>query len=189
MSKIKSLIILFIAVFGAYMIYHHFENKRQEEVVIDKFSSEYNLVDEDNVFLYSTIDEVISVLESGTGFVFLCTPESTWCNYYAKYLNEELKANNVDHVYYYNIRNDRALNTMKYQKILSLLDQFIYKDDTSNGKIYMPDLTVVKNGEIVAHNNDTSLIASDQKGEDYWTEAKQNEFKKTIQEYVLLINE
>ena len=78
---------------------------------------------------------------------------------------------------------------MKYQKILSLLDQYIYKDDTSNGKIYMPDLTVVKDGVIVAHNNDTSLIASDQKGEDYWTEEKQNEFKNLIQDFVLLINE
>ena len=189
MTKVKSLIILLIAVLGAYFIYYHFDNQKKEEVVIDKFSSEYNLVSENNIFRYSTIDEILDIFEEGTGIVFFCTPGSNWCNYYAKYLNEELMDNNIDTIYYYNIRNDRALNTIKYQKILTILDQYIYKDDTYNSKIYMPDLTIVKDGQIIAHDNETSLVASDIEDSAYWTQDKINEFKNKITSYAMLLNE
>ena len=87
MTKVKSIIILFIAIAGAYLIYNHFDKKEEDVVVINKFASEYNLVDENNVFKYSSIDEIIDTLENKTGIIFFCTPESTWCNYYAKYLS------------------------------------------------------------------------------------------------------
>ena len=188
MTKVKSLIILFIAVAGAWLIYNHFDKKEEDVEVVNRFKQEYNLVDENNVYKYSTIDEVLDVLQNKTGFVFFCTPDSMWCNYYAKYLNEELINHNIDSVYYYNIKSDRALNTIKYQRILELLDPYTYKDDELNSKIYMPDLTVVKNGKVIAHNNDTSLTHSDIKCEDYWTQEKINEFKNTIRSYVDLMN-
>ena len=86
MYKLKLLAITAIAIIGALLIYNHFEKVRENETIVNKFSSEYNLVSEDNIFKYSTIDEIISTLESKTGFIFLCTPESSWCNYYAKIL-------------------------------------------------------------------------------------------------------
>ena len=187
MTKVKSIIILFIAVAGAFLIYHHFDKKEEDVVVKNKFASEYNLVDENNVFMYSSADEVTNTLENGTGFIFFCTPESTWCNYYAKYLNEELIKYDMGPVLYYNIRDDRSLNTIKYQKILTLLDQYLYKDDLLNSKIYMPDLTAVKDGVILGHDNQTSLIASDLTGEDYWTNEKVQEFKTTIKGFYDLI--
>lgn len=188
MTKVKSIIILFIAIAGAYLIYNHFDKKEEDVVVINKFASEYNLVDENNVFKYSSIDEIIDTLENKTGIIFFCTPESNWCNYYAKYLNEELINYNIT-VYYYNLRDDRSLNTIKYQKILTLLDSYLYKDDLLNSKIYMPDLTFVKDGVILAHDNETSLIASDLTGEDYWTNEKIQEFRTKIKEYYNLISE
>ena len=188
MTKVKSIIILFIAIAGAYLIYNHFDKKEEDVVVINKFASEYNLVDENNVFKYSSIDEIIDTLENKTGIIFFCTPESTWCNYYAKYLNEELINYNIT-VYSYNLRDDRSLNTIKYQKILTLLDSYLYKDDLLNSKIYMPDLTFVKDGVILAHDNETSLIASDLTGEEYWTNEKIQEFRTKIKEYYNLISE
>lgn len=188
MYKLKLLAITAVAIIGALLIYNHFDNKRQELPVIDKFSSEYNLVSEDNIYEYKTIDEIITTLSSGTGFVFFCTPESNWCNYYASELNEVLKENNIEVINYYNIQRDRQSNTMKYQKILDLLNSHIYVDDTNNVKLYMPDLTIVKDGEILAHDNETSLIASDIKPEEYWTESKKQEFKNKINEFVKLLN-
>ena len=188
MYKIKLLAIAIIAIIGALLIYNHFDNKRQEEIVVNKFSNEYNLVEEDNVFKYSTIDEVLNILKNKTGFIFLCTPESNWCNYYAKNLNDSLKDTSIKEVYYYNIKTDRELNTLKYQKLLEILNPYIYKDDMNNSKLFMPDLTVVKDGIILAHDNETSLIESDQQEESYWTLERKEEFKNKIYNYINLIN-
>ena len=189
MYKLKLIAITAIAVIGALLIYNHFDNIKKEKIEIDKFSTEYNLVSENNVFNYSSLDEILDVLENKTGFVFFCTPESTWCNYYAANLNQVLIDNNINNVYYYNIRRDRDLNTIKYQRILDILSPYIFKDDSNNTKIYMPDLTVVKDGVIVAHDNETSLIASDIESSAYWTNEKQSEFRNKITDYVKLINE
>ena len=188
MYRIKLILIAIIAIVGALLIYNHFDNIRQEEVEINRFSSEYNLVNEDNIFKYSTIDEVINTLESGSGYVFLCTPESKWCNYYAKYLNDTLKELNVNEIKYYNVKTDRELNTLKYQKLLNLLSPYLYKDDMNNSKLYMPDFTIVKDGSIIAHDNETSLIESDKNEDVYWTIEKENEFKNKITNYVSLMN-
>ena len=39
MTKVKSIIILFIAVAGAFLIYHHFDKKEEDVVVKNKFAS------------------------------------------------------------------------------------------------------------------------------------------------------
>ena len=188
MYKLKLIAIAIIAIVGALLIYKHFENIKDDEIVLDRFSSEYNLVSEDNIFKYSSLDEILDIVESKTGVVFLCTPESNWCNYYAKYLNETLKESNIDVIYYHDIKSDRELNTLKYQKLLDILSSYLYKDDMNNSKLYMPDLTIVKDGNIIAHDNETALIESDQKEESYWTDEKISEFKIKINNYIYLLN-
>ena len=189
MYKFKLLLITAIAIIGALLIYNHFDNKKKNEVVIDKFSSEYNLVSVNNIFKYRSIDEIIDILQNKTGIVFFCTKESNWCNHYASYINEALMAVGYNEINYYDIKKDRELNTVKYQKILDLLSTYIYKDDLNNMKIYMPDLTFVKDGQILAHDNETSLVASDIEDTSYWTEEKINEFKNKISNYAKLLNE
>ena len=76
--------------------------------------------------------------------------------------------------------DDRNLNTIKYQKVLTILEPYIYKDDMGAAKIYMPDLTFVKNGVIIGHDNNTSLVASDAEASSYWTHEKIYEFKLKI---------
>lgn len=188
MYKIKLLAIALIAVIGALLIYNHFDHIKNEEPKINKFTTEYNLVSENNIYKYSTIDEIITTLETGTGFIFLCTPESQWCNYYAKNLNDTLINLNVQEILYYNVKTDRELNTLKYQKLLTLLGSYLYKDDLNNSKLYMPDFTIVKDGNIIVHDNETSLIESDQTEESYWTEEKINEFRIKMNNYVNLFN-
>ena len=188
MKKIKILGILLIAIGGALLIYSHFEKIRKEEVVINKFNQEYNLNDENNVFEYKNIDEILDLFNNKTGIIFLCTPTSKWCQKYALYLNQALKENNYnDKVYYLDITMERSLNTIKYQKLLENLQSFLYKDDEGNSKINMPDLTFVKDGIALGHDNDTSLIPSDVNENDYWNKSKINEFKNQIKSYLEVI--
>lgn len=188
-NKIKILLIIVIATVGALLIYYHFDNEPKEENNINKFSTEYTLLEQDNVFTYVSIDDAIKTLSSESGIVFFCTPESIWCQNYALYLNQAAKENGITEIKYLDIKEYRQLNTIKYEKIVELLDSYIYQDDLNNKKIFMPDLSFVKNGNIVAHDNETSLVQSDVKIEDYWTNDKINEFKNKIREYVLLMNE
>ena len=188
MKKLKILFIIGFAVIGALLIYNHFEKIEEEEVVVNKFASEYTLVGEDNLFVYKSIDNIIDILSNGTGVVFMCTPTSEWCQYYAFYLENALKTKDIKEINYLDVTEYRALNTVKYQKIVELLDSYLYVDDLNNKKIYMPDLTFVKNGNIIAHNNETSLVSSETKTDDYWTQSKLNEFNNKMKEYVELLN-
>ena len=188
MKRIKILFIIIIAIVGAYIIYNHFDNTEENIKTYNKFSSEYTLVDTENKFNYTSIDEVINILSNGSGIIYFCAPESNWCQYYSYYLNEAVKDEDVI-INYLNIKNYRELNTVKYQKIVELLDSHIYVDDTNSSKIFMPDLTFVNNGKIVAHNNETSLITSESSAEEYWTQDKIDNFISSIKESIVLMNE
>lgn len=189
MNKIKIVLIIFIAILGAYLIYDHFDKIRKEEVDIDKFASEYTLVDNDNIFEYKYIDDIIETISNGTGIVFLCTPESAWCQRYALYLNDSLKKYGIEKVSYMNIKAYREINTTKYRKLVELLKEYEYKDDLNNSRIVTPDLTFVKNGIIIAHDNETSLVTSDNVPEEYWNQEKINSFDLKIKSFVDLMNQ
>ena len=188
MNKIKMILILLIAVGGALLIYNHFEKKRSTEVEINKFNSEYNINCENNVYSYKNIDEILDLFDGKTGIVFLCTPTSKWCQRYALYLNDVLLENNYqDELYYLDITKERSLDSIKYQRLLTYLESYLYKNDQDDSKINMPDLTFIKEGTIVAHNNDTSLIPSDVKVDEYWNQNRIDDFKNKIKEYLEVI--
>ncbi len=183
-NKISILLIVIIAIVGTILIYKHFDKKEIDKKSITKFSDEYALVDKENVFVYSNIDEVVTLLENGTGIVFMAYPECPWCQSYAKYLNEVAKENNIKEIYYLNIKHDRQINSSKYAKLVKLLGNYLYADDSGLSKVYAPDLTFVKNGNIIAHDNETAITTSSMKIEDYWTEEAILEFKDKITNYI-----
>ena len=79
MKKIKISLILVIAIVGAFLIYKKFEHINYEQKEIDKFVSEYTLLEENHVFKIINIDEAINVLNNKTGIIFFCNPGSDWC--------------------------------------------------------------------------------------------------------------
>lgn len=135
-----------------------------------KFSEEYTNVPEDNVFVYKNIDEIIKVLEHGTGIVYLGFPGCQWCQAYVPLLNEFAKESDIDKIYYCNILEDRKNNTEEYQKIVSILKDNLLYDQNGDHRIYVPDVTVVLNGTILGHDNESSLVtAEDGTPTEYWT--------------------
>lgn len=134
-----------------------------------KFAEEYTSVTKDNVFVYRSAEEIINILEHGTGVVYLGFPECPWCTAYVPYLNEVAKANDVDKVYYYNILNDRKDNTDNYKKMIDILKDYLKFDEEGNKRIYAPSVIAVKDGEILDFDDET---AWDTKGyktpEEYW---------------------
>jgi glutaredoxin len=160
--------------------------KPKEKTDAVKFSEEYTSVDENNVFVYRSIDEIINILEKGTGIVYLGFPECKWCQAYTKYLNEVALDMGVDKIYYYNIREDRNNNTEEYKKIVSILEDYLQNDEEGNKRIYVPSVISLKKGEIVGFDDET---AWDTKGfddpSDYWTDEEVKNLKEKLENMII----
>lgn len=177
-----SIILLLIISFGIYF----FLNKEEKDNV--KFANEYGIA-VDNVFVYRSAEEIIKILENGTGIVYLGFPECPWCKAYVKYLNEVAMEEEIEKIYYYNILKDRKDNTEEYKKIVSLLDENLLYDEEGNRRVFVPDVSFILNGEIIGHDNETSVITEDITPKDYWNEEKINNLKEKLRTYMKEIND
>ena len=79
------------------------ENVEATPTDAEKFAEEYPSMPDDNVFTYATVDEIIDVLDGGSGIVYLGFPECQWCEAYVPYLNEVAKDVGISEILYYNI--------------------------------------------------------------------------------------
>lgn len=150
---------------GFYKVFTSIENK---ETDAEKFASEYS-IDNDNVFVYKTLEEINKILKNGTGIVYLGFPECPWCKGYVPYLNEVAKKEKLDKIYYFNILKDRKNNTDDYKKTVELLKDYLKYDDEGNKRIYVPTVIAVNKGKIVGFDDETSYDTKGyEKPEDYW---------------------
>lgn len=164
-----------------FLIIHNIKNNIPDN---EKFANEYTEVGKNNVFVYRDAGEIIKILEGGTGIVYLGFPECPWCQAYVPMLNEVAKEEGVEKIYYFNIREDRQKNSKDYQKIVKLVKNYLMKDDEGNERIFVPDIYAVKDGKILSHNNETSVINSDITPTQYWTDAKKSEIKQTFKNMI-----
>ena len=155
-----------------------------------KFSEEYTELTEDNVFVYKDSEEIIKILEHGTGVVLLGFPECPWCQRYVVYLNEVAKDIGIEKIYYYNILEDRKNNTDTYKKIVSLIGDYLQYDEEGNKKIYVPAVIGVNKGKIVGFDDETSY---DTKGfetpQEYWNEESINNLKNKLNDIITKSND
>lgn len=164
-----------------FLVIHNTKNNIPDN---EKFANEYTEVGKNNVFVYRNADEIIKILEGGTGLVYLGFPECPWCQSYVPILNEVAREEGVEKIYYFNIREDRQNNSSEYQKIVKLVKNFLMKDDEGNERIFVPDVYAVKNGKILSHNNDTSVMDSDITPTQYWTDDRKSEIKEIFKNMI-----
>ena len=169
--KKKIIIVIGVVLVIALGVLGYLYLNKEKNTNIDgkKFAEEYTSVTKDNVFVYRNAEEIINILEHGTGVVYLGFPECPWCQAYVPYVEEVAKKVGIDKVYYFNIKEDRKNNTEEYQKIVKILDVYLPNDDEGNKRIYVPAIIIVQNGKIVEFDDETS---KDTKGyktpEEYW---------------------
>lgn len=181
--KKKVIILLGVVLVIALGVLGHFYLNKEKNTNVDgkRFAEEYTSVTEDNVFVYRSVEEIINILEHGTGVVYLGFPECPWCTAYVPYLNEVAQDNDVEKVYYYNILNDRKENNDNYKKLVDILKDYLKFDEEGNKRIYAPSVIAVKDGEIVGFDDET---AWDTKGyktpEEYWQNEDLEGLKKKL---------
>ena len=162
-------------------------NKEDVETPTDaqKFSEEYSSISDDNVFVYASFDEIIDVLDGGSGIVYLGFPECKWCEAYVPYLNEVAEDVGISKILYYNIKEDRSSNSENYQKIVNLLDGYLQNDEEGNPRIYVPAVIFVNGGEIVGFDDETSLDTGGfTNPADYWSEEEVSDLKNRLTSYM-----
>jgi len=140
----------------------------------ERFYTEYTSVSIDNVYKYVSIEQAIKLFDEEKAIIFFGFKECKWCQSYVPILNDVAKANKVEQVYYCNIKEDRANNTEKYKTLVNIITDYLYDDDNGNKRIYVPDVYFVKGGNIIGHNNDTSMIEGADTEEYYTNDARKN---------------
>lgn len=180
-KKTFIIIIILILLIGGGMIWYF--SKNNEKVVLDseRFANEYEMIDKNNVFVYNDINEIIKILEHGTGVVYLGFPECPWCKAYVVYLNEVAKEKDAESIHYYNVLEDRKNNTDNYKKIVEILSDYLQYDDEGNKRLYVPAVIAVNKGQIVGFDDET---AWDTKGyetpEEYWENENLSSLKEKL---------
>ena len=61
-------------------------------------------------------------------------------------------------------------------------------DEEGNERVFVPDVTFILNGEIIGHDNETSVITEDITPEEYWTSSKVDRLKEKLRIYMVDIN-
>lgn len=185
------LLIVLVLVGGSYSIYYFcFKDKTNLTEDEKRFKEEYESLNgtirettgvevstidimEDNNVKYLSDEEVVDLLESGTGVLYMGFKECPWCRCAVPVLLDAASNLGISNVYYLDVTdikskisldaNDKVNITKKgtdaYYKIMELLDDYLteYELKGSNGKmiptgekrIYSPTVLTVKDGVVL----------------------------------------
>ena len=134
-----------------------------------KFKSEYPRVAANNRFVYASDKEVLNVFDHGSGVVFLGFPQCPWCQRLSEYVDRAARAEGIDKIYYLNIREARTSNSEVYQKLVKKLEPYLEKDKNGNPRIFVPDVSIVKNGKIIGRYKEEFTGDDNITPDKYWT--------------------
>ena len=224
MKKDKIILILLLVmllIVGSLMIYFSF--KEDVKVVVTdatKIKEEYESLNnkvnednqriypsvnlsEDNLFVKSTEDEIIKVLENESGVIVFANYTDAYSRTIMPLIDEVSKNLDLDKIYYFDITSIRDtidLNDLDepivkeqgssgYYKLLDLLDEelptyYITKNgkeiDTKEKRIEVPTIIGIKNGKIVGSHFKT--IESQKSGYDELSSEDKDKLKKELEE-------
>ena len=184
-NLIGTAVIIVLFIVEAILIWQPWRKPEVTQTDAERFATEYTQVEKENPFVYRDAEEVIKILEHGTGVVFLGFPECQWCQAYVKYVAEVARDKGMDTIYYYNIAADRRDNTAEYQKIVEILDEHLQYDDEGNRRIYVPNITFVIEGEIIGNDWESSKdTLGYENATDYWTEERVGALKVRLADWM-----
>ncbi len=179
--------------------YEAYNNKERED---DKgnYFQELN-IPEDNPIKYASIDEVLKILDKGTGVLYFGYPTCPWCRNAVPVLFEAAKEKKVNNIYYLNVNEYKNVFAVKdgkvekiknekegYYDLLKALDEeldpYVLTSDgktyeTGEKRIYVPFVVFVKDGVIVDTHLGTVNLETSQTKYDALTEKQHEELLNT----------
>lgn len=123
-------------------------------------------------------EEVIEVLENGTGIVYFGYNSCPWCRNIVEILLETAKEEKFDKVYYVNTHG--ALDGIEEELIEILHDYLRENPETGEKVLAVPDVYFIKDGKIIGHH--ISTVESYKNPYKGMNEEQKKELKKIYQE-------
>lgn len=180
-------IILTIICLSLFIIIGKTDFKKDNDNEAIKFSNLYNLVGDDNLFVFSNATDVLNIINGRSGVILFGFPKNIWVNKYASILNEVAKEMNIDKIYYYDFYNDRVESNATYETIVQKLSMYAPVDDLGKQDIMAPTVVIIKNGTVVAYFDDVSIIKGKISLDIYFNENQvsmiRESFKTAFNEY------
>ena len=168
-----------------------------------------------NPIKYSDYEEILDVMENKTGIIYLGFPECPWCRTILPILFDVAKDNNINTIYYLNMKNERdsyvvedgklvyqldengkeIKGTEGYFKLLKALDKHLTDYtisfdgktyETGEKRIYAPTVIFVRNGKILGLH--VSTIDSQENGFDKLNKQEKEELYNIYEDYILEMN-
>lgn len=181
-------------------------------VVFDDLKYSNLEISENNPIKYSDYDELLDVIENESGIIYLGFPECPWCRSALPILFEVAKDNDINTIYYLNIKNDRDSYIVEdgklvyeldangkekkgakgYFKLMDALDKHLtdyivsFEDkeyDTKEKRIYAPTVVFVREGKVLGLH--VSTVESQKSGFDKMTDKQKDELYGIYEEYIL----
>lgn len=187
-NKVQMIVYLIIFIFLIGMFIYLGSIDYNEKVSDNiRFSNDFSLVPEDNVFKYVNAGEVRKVVSGNKGIVLFGT-KNEWVEYYAFIINKVAKEMGIKEVYYYDFIKNRNDNNGTYEDIVEKLSNYVTYNDRGRAEIYAPTLLVASDKEILYFDATTSFVKGKVTPSVYWNTFTQNEkeleLKAIFQKYI-----
>lgn len=145
---------------------------KEEYEALNKDALEMN-IPENNKMKYATYNEVMEMLESGTGVIYFGFPQCPWCRNAVPVLINSASDTDLKEILYFNalsIRDKKHLDdngnivvdqegTEEYYKLIeklsSVLGPYDGLNDSSIKRLYFPTVVFVKDGNIIMAHEGT----------------------------------
>lgn len=157
-------------------------------------------IDKQNSIVYATYDEIIKLIEDGTGVIYFGFPECPWCRNAVPVLLDAVEELGIDRIYYFNalsLRDKKSLDengnivieekgTKEYQKLVNLLYSYlpVYEglNDATIKRLYFPTVLFIKEGNVVGLH--TSTVDSQEDPYKKLTNIQYQELKNIYSNYI-----
>lgn len=150
-------------------------------------------IDADNNIDYVTDDEIMDKLTKGTNIIYFGWADCNWCRSLVPTLIDTLKENEIDTLYYYDLKelrnsyeNDKDEDKVKlYEDILNIIGEDItstFNEESSKAgekKILAPTVVFIKDGKYVGVHIKT--VESQENSTDELTNEQIKEMKNLLQ--------
>lgn len=189
-KKIKRVLqgLTFIAIIIGFIVIGTRDFDKKVVVDNEKFDQDYVNVNKENVFKYVNAVEVSTRIKKKMQLFLWDIQKMFGSGYYANILNEAAKDAGIKEILYYDFYEDRENHNATYQSIVLNLSNYLITLDDGTQEIYAPTLVIVKDGKVIAFDNETAFIRGNLTPEIYWNEyragAKYNLFNSMFEEYL-----
>lgn len=178
--------IIFIICIILFIVIGKTDFQKDIDTEAEKFSSLYNMVSEDNLYVFCDATDVLNIIDGRSGVILMGFPSNKWTNYYANILDEVSKELKIDKIYYYNFQKDREESNGTYETIVKRLNVYVPVDDEGFQDIQAPTVLIVKNGDIIGYFDDTSIMKGNVTPEIYYNE---NQKSLVYEGFITALNE